>query len=52
MIEKPIRPNKVDLQDRLNITKIEQLEQRYDLDNLKIYDYLDYLVDCLNKKGI
>lgn len=50
MIEKPIRPTKPSLQDRLQPTTVEELIQKYDLENTKIYDYLEYLVDYLNKK--
>lgn len=52
MIEKPDRPTKPNIQDRIQPTTIEELIQKYDLDNTKIYDFLDYLVDYLNSKGV
>lgn len=52
MIEKAVRNNKTIAQDRLQPTSVEGLIQKYDLDNKKIYDYLEYLVDYLNRKGV
>lgn len=52
MIEKPLRPSKPDIQDRLQPTTIEGLIHKYDLSNEKIYDFLEYLVDYLNEKGV
>jgi hypothetical protein len=52
MIEKPKKPNKSDIQDRLQPTTIEGLIQKYDLDNIQIYEYLEYLVNYLNEKGV
>lgn len=50
MIEKPKRPKKVDIQDRQPPRTLQELINRYDLDNTKIYDYLDELVAKLNSK--
>lgn len=52
MIEKPTRPKKLDNQDRQIPSNIQDLISRYDLENLKIYDFLDYLVNYLNERGI
>lgn len=48
MIEKPKRPKKPDIQDRQPPRKLQELINRYDLDNTKIYDFLDELVNQLN----
>ena len=50
MIEKPKRPKKIPNQDNKQPQTIEQLIRRYDLDNTKIYDFLDELVETSNKK--
>lgn len=47
MIEKPKRPKKVPNQDNKQPQTIQELIRRYDLDNTKIYDFLDELVDFL-----
>ena len=52
MIEKPVKPNKPDIQDRLQPTTIEGLIHKYDLSNEKTYDYLEYLVNYLNEKEV
>lgn len=52
MIEKPTRPKQFNNQDRQIPTNIQELINRYDLDNTKIYDFLDYLVNYLNERGI
>lgn len=52
MIEKPKRPVELNIQDRQIPKDIQELTNRYDLDNKKIYDYLDYLVNYLNERGI
>lgn len=52
MIEKPNRPIKPNIQDRLQPKSFDELIQKYDLDNTKIYDFLDYLVEYLNDKGV
>ena len=52
MIEKPKRPTKISNQDNKQPQTIEQLIKRYDLDNIKVYDFLDKLVDYLNEKGV
>lgn len=52
MIEKPKRKKQLNNQDRQIPTNIQELINRYDLDNAKIYDFLDYLVDYLNERGI
>ncbi len=52
MIEKPKRPKKLNNQDRRIPNDIQELINRYDLDNTDIYDFLDYLVNYLNERGI
>lgn len=52
MIEKPKRPKQLNIHDRQPPRTIEELINRYDLENKKIYDYLDYLIDKLNEGGI
>ena len=52
MLEKAKRPKKLNNQDRQIPTNIQELINRYDLDNLEIYDFLDYLVNYLNERGI
>lgn len=52
MIEKPKRRKQLNNQDRQIPTNIQDLINKYDLDNTKIYDFLDYLVDYLNERGI
>ena len=48
MIEKPKRPKKPDIQERQPPRTLQELINRYDLDNTKIYDFLDELVNQLN----
>lgn len=48
MIEKAKRPPKINNQDKKQPQTISELIRRYDLDNIKIYDYLDSLVDKIN----
>lgn len=50
MIEKPKRPKKPDIQERQPPRTLQELISRYDLDNTKIYDFLDGLVDLLNTR--
>lgn len=50
MLEKPKRPKKIPNQDNKQPQTIQELIRRYDLDNTKIYDFLDEFVDSLNKK--
>lgn len=52
MLEKPKRPKQLNNQDRKIPANIQELINRYDLDNKDIYDYLDYLVKYLNERGI
>ena len=52
MIEKPRRQKQLSNQDRQIPNNIQDLINRYDLDNYKIYDFLDYLVNYLNERGI
>ena len=52
MIEKPKRPKKIPNQDNKQPQTIAELIRRYDLDNTKIYDFLDKLVNYLNEKGV
>lgn len=48
MIQKPKRPTKINNQDNKQPQTITELIRRYDLDNAKIYDFLDDLVEQLN----
>lgn len=48
MIEKPKRPKKLNNQDRKIPINIQELINRYDLENKDIYTFLDYLVDSIN----
>lgn len=50
MIEKPKRAKKIDAQDRQPPRTIDELMRRYDLDNNKVYDYLDKLSNTLNQE--
>lgn len=50
MIEKPKRPKKIPNQDNKQPQSIQELIRRYDLDNTKIYDFLDELVVQINLK--
>ncbi len=49
-LEKIERPKKINIADRLQPKTIEGLIRKYDLENEKIYDFFDYLVDYINKK--
>lgn len=48
MIEKPKRPKKIPNQDNKQPQTIQELIRRYDLENTKIYDFLDELVEQIN----
>ena len=50
MIEKPKRPKKISNQDNKQPQTIQESIRRYDLDNTKIYDFLDELVVQINLK--
>lgn len=50
MIEKPKRPKQPDIQERQPPRTLQEIVNRYDLDNTKIYDYLDSLVNNINKQ--
>ncbi len=52
MIKKIQRNKKVNNQDKQAPKTIQELMQRYDLNNNKIEEYLDYLVNYLNERGI
>ena len=52
MIEKPKRPKKIPNQDNKQPQTIQELIRRYDLDNTKIYDFLDELVISLKEDFI
>lgn len=52
MIEKPKRPKRIPNQDNKQPQTIHELIRRYDLDNTKIYDFLEELVETLNKCNI
>ena len=50
MIEKPKRPKKPDIQERQPPRTLQELISRYDLDNTKVYDFLDELVELINSR--
>lgn len=50
MIEKPKRPKKLNNQDRKIPASIQELINRYDLENNDVYDFLDYLVNSFNNE--
>lgn len=52
MIGRIKRPEKGNNQDMQIPKDIQELMQRYDLENSNIYDFLDYLVSYLNERGI
>lgn len=52
MIEKIKRKKELNNQDKQSPQTIRDLMRRYDLDNTEIKDYLDYLVNYLNERGI
>lgn len=52
MLKKPIRAKHILNQDRKQPQTISELIRRYDLDNIKIYDFLDYLIEKLNNEQI
>lgn len=52
MIEKPRRPKLPNIQERQPPRTLQELINRYDLDNIQIYDYLDNLVKVLNEEII
>ena len=47
MIDKPKRPKQPNIQDRQPPRTLQELINRYDLDNTKVYDFLDELVGQL-----
>lgn len=50
MIDKPKRPKQPSIQDRQPPRTLQELINRYDLDNTKIYDFLDGLVELINTR--
>lgn len=51
MIEK-MKRKQIARQDITKPKTIDELIQKYDLENKNIIEYLDYLVDYLNQKGV
>lgn len=51
MLEKPKRAKQLNNQDRQLPATIQELINRYDLENKDIYKFLDYLVDNINNKA-
>ena len=49
MLEKPKRAKQLNNQDRQLPATIQELINRYDLENKDIYKFLDYLVDNINE---
>ena len=52
MIDKIQKPKTFSNQEMQAPRDIQELMQRYDLDNKNIYNFLDYLVNYLNERGI
>lgn len=52
MIDKIKRKKQVNKQDITKPKTVDDLQKKYDFSNKDIYDYLDYLVDYLNDKGV
>ena len=52
MIEKIKRKRVMSKQDITKPKSIEELIQKYDLENENIYSFLDNLVEYLNSKGV
>jgi len=50
MIQKIKRKKQIDNQDKQQPQTIQDLIRRYDLDNIEIKDYLDYLISYLKEK--
>ncbi|MCI8654272.1 MAG: hypothetical protein HFJ48_00100 [Clostridia bacterium] len=50
MLKKPTRAKQIPNQDKKQPQTISELIRRYDLGNTKVYNYLDYLVEELNKE--
>lgn len=50
-MEKPKRPKKINSQEIKIPSNIRELIAMYDLENLDIYDYLDKLVEYINKEN-
>lgn len=49
MIDKPKRPKQPSIQERQPPRTLQELVNRYDLDNTKVYDFLDELVGQINE---
>jgi len=52
MIKKINRNKTVNKQDITKPKSVDDMIKKYDLENSKVLDYLDYLVDYLNEKGV
>ncbi len=52
MIDKIKRNKKVNKADITKPKNVDDVIRKYDLENANIYDFLDYLVDYLNDKGV
>ena len=52
MLEKIKRQKNLGKQDRQMPSNTQELINFYNLNNEKIYDFLDYIVDYLNERGI
>ena len=52
MIDKIKRNKKVNKADITKSKNVDDVIRKYDLENANIYDFLDYLVDYLNDKGV
>lgn len=52
MINKIKRKKQVNKQDITKPKSVDEVIKQYDLSNKDIYDFLDYLVEYLNERGI
>ena len=52
MINKIKRNKTPNRQDMTKAKSVDELIKQYDFTNKDIYDFLDYLVDYLNERGI
>ena len=52
MLEKIKRQKNLGKQDRQMPSNTQELINFYNLNTEKIYDFLDYLIDYLNERGI
>ena len=51
MFEKINKVRKIDRQDRMQPKNAEEMIKKYSLESMKLYDYLDKMVDYINLKS-